>query len=186
MFYGGDLSMSRLPEKAETAGRAAPQKRGAGALLPSGGGRKRHLPSLLIGIAITARDEGTKPMMNVCDPPVAGCDVEDTTRAHSDFAHVDPCFGATRDHCTHQIARLKPLHPLGSLWLATREPEPIDVAHLPAAMPRRHDLKRHHAFDIEVLWSASSDTRCIEPMGLGQPAPHAVVLRQAAAATFHG
>src|SRR5207302_796394 len=83
------------------------------------------------------------------------------------FAHVATYFGATRDHCTHQIARLEPLHPPGSLWLATREPEPIDVAHLPAAMPRRPDLKRRHVFDIEALWSAASDTRRIEPMGLG-------------------
>ena len=66
-------------------------------------------------------------------------DVEDTPCAHSDFAYVGTCFGATRDHCAHQIARLEPLHPLGFLWLATREPELIDVAHLPAAMPRRHD-----------------------------------------------
>src|SRR5713226_8562041 len=85
-----------------------------------------------------------------------------------------------------QIARLEPLHPFSSLWLGTREPEPIDVAHLPAAMPHRHDLERHHALDKQALWGAPSDTRRIEPMGLVEPAHHTVVLRQPSAATFYG
>src|SRR5947207_1236256 len=101
VFQAG-LTISRKTAATIYSGRSAgggesmPQKRGAGALLPSGGGRKRRLPSLLIGIAITTRDEGTKSVMNVCDPPVGGGNVEDTPRAHSDLAQVDTCFSATR------------------------------------------------------------------------------------------
>src|SRR5712692_5074336 len=83
-----------------------------------------------------------------------------------------------------QIARLKPLDALVLLGAGPREAKPIHAAHLPAAMPSRHDEQRNHLFDRGAFWRTGSHTRRIQPMGFGKIAGSAVVFRPSPRATL--
>src|SRR5205807_6240609 len=74
------------------------KKCGVGTLLPSGGGRKRRLLSLLIAIAITACDKDTEAMMNVGDNALGSADVEGPTATHRYFADIGSLLGPTCDN----------------------------------------------------------------------------------------
>ncbi len=108
----------------------------------------------MVGVAIAAREQPTPAMMNIRDGPVLGGDVEDPSRAHGDTSSIRSSLPAACHHRLDKIPRLKSLHPLRRLGSATGEAEAIHQAHLPAAMPRRRDLKRVHASHPEALWRA--------------------------------
>ena len=125
-------------------------------------------------------------MMNVGDNALRSGDVEAATSTHGHFAHIGSLLGPARNHGAHEVARLEPLDALVLLGAGTREPVLVHAAHLSAAMPSRGDVQWNDVLDNERCWRAPAYVGRIEPMGLVEPAHHAIVLRQASTATFHG
>ena len=125
-------------------------------------------------------------MADPLDGPVLCREIEGAIRAHRHPSHIPALFGPFRHDCPHQVARLEALDSFGLLGSSAREAVAVHPAHLPRAMPCCPDVQGHHAMHVQMLRRADPHARRIEPMGLGQPSPHAVVLRPPATAAFHG
>src|SRR6266704_6850870 len=161
------------------------KKPGAETRLLSSDGRKHPLLSLLVAIPVTVHDERTKTMADPLYGLVLCGEIEGAARAHRHPAHIPALFGSLRHGRPHQVARLKAFDSFGLLGCGAREAVAVHPTHLPRAVPCRPDVQGHHAPHVQVLRRADPHACRIEPMGLGQPPPHAVVLRPPATAAFH-
>lgn len=131
-----------------------------------------------VAIAITAMNRGTEPMADSPHPALFREDVKGATGPHEYSSHVDALFRACGDDSPNDIPCLVALDRFTSFGFGAREADLVDIALLPAAMPRSRNQQGNDASDLKIRRCTPAHTGGIDPMFFRQVSLSTVELRE--------